>query len=99
MNKRVQRKVQKQAERAHTEELSQTARGRITLSFEHLRDAVHDFVSTLIEEANNVGLGVKQKVHTRVVEIEGKATPALNGVPVVGKSVARTLHELADATA
>ena len=65
MNKRTQKKLEKQAELAHEGELKDSSWGRITLSYEHLRDALEAFVTTLAEEAQGVAKAAQQRLSSR----------------------------------
>jgi hypothetical protein len=98
MNKRIEKKVQKRDELAHQQELSRTAWGRITLSYEHLQSAFAEFLETLSTELKGVRQSAQEGLRTRAQSLDEELTPQIAKVPVVGPNLARGLHELASAT-
>lgn len=98
MNKRIQKKLEKKAELAHEEELSGTSWGRITLSFEHLRDAFDEFLTTLGTELGTLESQLRGRLRERAQVIDHDLAPQVAKVPVVGPKVARGIHEFATST-
>jgi len=99
MNKRIQKKLEKKVDSAHIEALEASPWGRVTLSYERLGHAFGEFVDTLREEAVNVQKDVDHGLRKRIGKLDEELGPQLARLPVLGPSVARSVHVLAGAVA
>lgn len=93
MNKRQLKKRERQQETERELELTQSAWGRIQLSYEELEDAFDAFVATVFEEAQRFRDGWAEQLVGRLKSLDREVAPTVARVPVVGPVVARGIHQ------